>query len=50
MSILIVTADPAPEGGLRIMTALFDGQVSAYLTKPPNKAELLHKLETLGLL
>ncbi|MGD9608550.1 MAG: response regulator [Desulfovibrionaceae bacterium] len=32
------------------MTALFDGQVSAYLIKPPNKAELLHKLETLGLL
>ena len=32
------------------MAALFDGQVSSYLTKPPNKAELLHKLETLGLL
>jgi two-component system, chemotaxis family, chemotaxis protein CheY len=32
------------------MTALFDGQVSAYLIKPPNKAELLHKLEMLGLL
>jgi two-component system, chemotaxis family, chemotaxis protein CheY len=32
------------------MTALFDGQVSAYLIKPPNKTELLQKLETLGLL
>ena len=32
------------------MTALFDGQVSAYLVKPPNKQELLGKLELLGLL
>jgi two-component system chemotaxis response regulator CheY len=32
------------------MAALFDGQVSAYLVKPPNKAELLRKLEMLGLL
>lgn len=32
------------------MTALFDGQVSAYLTKPPNKPELLRKLTFLGLL
>lgn len=32
------------------MTALFDGQVSAYLVKPPNKQELLGKLEMLGLL
>lgn len=32
------------------MTALFDGQVSAYLLKPPNKAELLQKLEILGFL
>jgi two-component system, chemotaxis family, chemotaxis protein CheY len=32
------------------MAALFDGQVSAYLVKPPNKAELLRKLEMMGLL
>ncbi len=32
------------------MTALFDGQVSAYLIKPPNRSELLEKLVTLGLL
>lgn len=32
------------------MTALFDGQVAAYLVKPPNRAELLDKLATLGLL
>lgn len=32
------------------MTALFDGQVSAYLIKPPNRSELLNKLTILGLL
>jgi len=32
------------------MTALFDGQVSAYLTKPSNRQELLEKLTILGLL
>jgi len=32
------------------MTALFDGQVSAYVIKPPNRAELLEKLQILGLL
>ncbi len=32
------------------MAALFDGQVSAYLQKPPNRSELLNKLVTLGLL
>ena len=32
------------------MTALFDGQVAAYLVKPPNRSELLEKLVTLGLL
>ncbi|WP_300159419.1 response regulator [Solidesulfovibrio sp.] len=32
------------------MTALFDGQVAAYLIKPPNRSELLEKLVTLGLL
>ena len=32
------------------MTALFDGQVSAYLIKPPNRSELLDKLSVLGLL
>lgn len=31
------------------MTALFEGQVAAYLTKPPNRAELLEKLSILGL-
>ena len=32
------------------MTALFDGQVAAYLVKPPNRSELLGKLTALGLL
>lgn len=32
------------------LTALFDGQVSAYLIKPPNRSELLDKLYVLGLL
>lgn len=32
------------------MAALFDGQVAAYLVKPPNRSELLNKLITLGLL
>ena len=32
------------------MTALFDGQVAAYLVKPPNRAELLDKLAALGFL
>jgi len=32
------------------MTALFDGQVSAYLIKPPNRSELLDKLVSLGLI
>ncbi len=32
------------------MTALFDGQVAAYLVKPPNRSELLDKLMALGLL
>jgi two-component system chemotaxis response regulator CheY len=32
------------------MTALFDGQVAAYLVKPPNRSELLDKLSILGLL
>jgi len=32
------------------MTALFDGQVAAYLVKPPNRSELLSKLTALGLL
>lgn len=32
------------------MTALFDGQVSAYLIKPPNRSELLNKLVALGLI
>lgn len=32
------------------MAALFDGQVAAYVVKPPNRAELLDKLAALGLL
>lgn len=32
------------------MTALFEGQVSAYLVKPPNRSELLNKLQVLGLI
>lgn len=32
------------------MTALFDSQVSAYLTKPANRSELLEKLVALDLL
>jgi two-component system chemotaxis response regulator CheY len=32
------------------MTALFDGQVAAYLTKPPSRSELLDKLIALGLI
>ncbi len=31
------------------MTAMFDGLVSAYLVKPVNKADLMKKLEALGL-
>lgn len=32
------------------MTAFFDGQVSAYLIKPPNRSDLLKKLSILGLI
>ena len=32
------------------LTALFDGRVSAYLSKPANRAELMDKLHILGLL
>jgi two-component system chemotaxis response regulator CheY len=32
------------------MAALFDGQVAAYLVKPPNRSELLDKLMAIGLL
>lgn len=32
------------------MAALFDGQVAAYVVKPPNRQELLGKLASLGLL
>jgi two-component system chemotaxis response regulator CheY len=32
------------------MAALFDGQVSAYLIKPPNRSELLNKLAAMGLI
>lgn len=32
------------------LTALFDGQVSAYLVKPPNRFELIEKLKVLGLI
>lgn len=32
------------------LTALFDGRVSAYLTKPANRAELMEKLRILGLI